>query len=55
VLMNPEGFGFALFVALLWIVVLVSVRSAFAGILAARVETQPVRSRIPAARLAPAT
>jgi putative oxidoreductase len=55
VLMNPAGLGFAFFVALLWIVVLVSVRSAFAGILAARVETQPVRSRVPAARLALAT
>jgi putative oxidoreductase len=54
-LINPAGFGFALFVALLWIVVLVSVRSAFAGIFEARVETQPVRSRVPAARLAPAT
>ncbi len=54
-LMNPAGFGFAFFVAILWVVVLLSVRSAFARILAARVATQPVRSRIPSARLAPAT
>ena len=55
VLMNPAGFGFALFVALLWVVVLVSVRSAFAGIFEARVKTQPVRSRVRQARLALAT
>ena len=45
VLMNPAGFGFAFFVAILWVVVLVSVRSAFAGIFEARLKTQPVRSR----------
>ncbi len=55
VLMNPAGFGFALLVALLWVVVLVSVRSAFAGIFEARVKTQPVRSRVRQARLALAT
>ena len=53
-LMNPAGFGFAFFVAILWVVVLVSVRSAFAGIFEARVETQPVRSRAHRARLASA-
>ena len=54
-LMNPAGFGFALFVALLWLVVLVSVRAAFAGIFEAQVKTQPVRSRAYRARLAAAT
>ena len=37
-LMNPEGLGLALFVAILWGVVFVSVRSAFAGIFQARVD-----------------
>ena len=55
VLMNPAGFGFALVVALLWLVVLVSVRSAFAGIFEPRVGTQRVRSRAFKARLATAT
>jgi len=40
-LMNPEGLGLALFVAILWGVVFVSARSAFAGIFQARVETTP--------------
>ena len=55
VLTNPAGFGFAFFVAILWVVVLVSVRSAFAGIFEARVLTQTVRSRTRRARLALAT
>ena len=55
VLISPAGFGFAFFVAILWVVVLVSVRSAFAGIFEARLETQPVRSRAHRARLASAT
>ena len=38
-LMAPSGLGLALFVAILWAVVFASVRSAFAGILEARVET----------------
>ena len=38
-LMNPEGLGLALFVTILWGVVFASVRSAFAGIFQARVET----------------
>jgi putative oxidoreductase len=54
VLISPAGFGFALFVAILWVVVLVSVRSAFAGIFEARVGTQPVRSRAHEAGLATA-
>jgi putative oxidoreductase len=37
-LMNPEGLGLALFVTILWAVVFISVRSAFAGIFQARVE-----------------
>jgi putative oxidoreductase len=40
VLMNPAGFGFALLVAILWGVMFVSVRSAFAGIFQVRVETK---------------
>jgi putative oxidoreductase len=55
VLMNPAGFGFAFFVAILWALVLVSVRSAFAGIVEARLETQPGRSRARRARLVLAT
>jgi putative oxidoreductase len=39
-LMNPEGLGLALFVAILWAVVFASVRSAFAGIFQARDETK---------------
>jgi hypothetical protein len=38
-LMAPSGLGLALLVAILWAVVFASVRSAFAGILEARVET----------------
>jgi putative oxidoreductase len=40
-LMNREGLGLALFVTILWVVVFASVRSAFAGIFQARVETTP--------------
>jgi putative oxidoreductase len=40
-LMNPDGLGLAIFVAILWAVVFASVRSAFAGIFQARVETTP--------------
>jgi len=54
-LMNPAGFGFAFFVAILWVVVLLGVRSAFAGICEVRVETQPAPSRVHRARLAFAT
>ena len=52
VLLNPAGFGFALFVVILWVVVLISVRSAFARIFEAQVGIQPVRSRAHRARLA---
>ena len=40
-LMNPSGLVLALFVTILWVVVFASVRSAFAGIFQARVETTP--------------
>jgi putative oxidoreductase len=40
-LMNPSGLGLAIFVTILWAVVFVSVRSAFAGIFQARVEVTP--------------
>jgi putative oxidoreductase len=45
VLMNPAGLGLAVLVTILWSVVFVSVRSAFAGIFQARVDmkTAPVR------------
>ena len=46
VLVNPAGSGFAFFVAILWVVVLFSVRSAFARIFEARVETQPVEPHV---------
>jgi hypothetical protein len=39
-LMNPAGIGLAVFVTIFWGVVFVSVRSAFAGIFEARVETK---------------
>jgi len=39
-LMNPNGLGLALFVTILWAAVFASVRSAFAGIFEARVETK---------------
>jgi len=41
-LMNPAGLGLALFVTILWALVFANVRSAFAGIFQARVETTPV-------------
>jgi putative oxidoreductase len=44
-LMNPEGLGLALFVAVLWGVVFASVRSAFAGIFQARVEIKTTPER----------
>ena len=39
-LMNPAGIGLAVFVTIFWGVVFVSMRSAFAGIFEARVETK---------------
>jgi len=46
-LMNPAGFGFALLVAILWGVVFVSIRSAFAGIFQARVNMKTAPARRP--------
>jgi len=40
-LMNPEGLGLALLVAIFWGVVFASVRSAFAGVFQARIEIAP--------------
>ena len=40
-LMSPAGLGLALFVTILWALVFANVRSAFAGIFQARVETMP--------------
>ena len=53
-LMNPSGLGLALFVAILWAVVIASVRSAFAGIFQARVETTPGSVPRPARVVSPA-
>src|SRR6266496_3079355 len=53
-LMNPTGFGLALLVAILWGVVFVSVRSAFAGIFEARVETKTSEERRQARVISPA-
>ena len=46
-LMAPSGLGLALFVAILWVTVFASVRSAFAGIFEVRAETTPVSVRRP--------
>ena len=53
-LMNPSGLGLALFVTILWGLVFASVRSAFAGIFQARVETTPVSVPRPARVVSPA-
>ena len=53
-LMNPAGIGLALFVTILWGVVFVSVRSAFAGIFQARVETKTSEVRRQAHVISPA-
>jgi FMN-dependent NADH-azoreductase len=47
-LMNPAGFGLALLVTILWGVVFVSVKSAFAGIFQARVDMKTAPARRPA-------
>ena len=47
VLMNPAGLGLAVFVTILWGVVFASVRSAFAGIFQARVDTKTAPAREP--------
>ena len=46
-LMNPAGLGLAVFVTILWGVVFVSVRSAFAGIFRARVDLKTAPARRP--------
>ena len=53
-LMNPAGLGLALLVAVLWGVVFASVRSAFAGIFEARVETKTSEVRRQARVMSPA-
>ena len=46
-LMNPASLGLAVFVTILWGVVFVSVRSAFAGIFQARVDLKTAPARRP--------
>ena len=46
-LMNPAGLGLAVFVTILWGVVFVSVRSAFAGIFQTRVDLKTAPARRP--------
>jgi putative oxidoreductase len=46
-LMNPAGLGLAVFVTILWGVVFVSVRSAFAGIFQTRVDLETAPARRP--------
>jgi putative oxidoreductase len=53
-LMNPAGIGLAIFVTIFWAVVFVSVRSAFAGVFEARVETKPSEARGQARVMSPA-
>ena len=53
-LMNPDGLGLALLVAILWAVVFASVRSAFAGIFEARGETKTSEVRRQARVISPA-
>src|SRR5438067_9555923 len=53
-LMNPAGVGLAVFVAILWGVVFVSVRSAFAGIFQARVDMKTPEVRRQARVMSPA-
>src|SRR6476619_4102664 len=53
-LMNPAGIGLAIFVTIFWGVVFVSVRSAFAGIFEARVETKTSEVRQQADVMSPA-
>ena len=53
-LMNPAGLGLALVVTILWAVVFASVRSAFAGIFEARVETKTSEVRRQARVISPA-
>lgn len=53
-LMSPVGIGLAVFVTILWGVVFVSVRSAFARVFEARVETKPFEVRRQARVMSPA-
>src|SRR5580700_1169311 len=53
-LMNPAGFGLALLATILWGVVFVSVRSAFAGIFQARVDMKTSEVRRQARVISPA-
>ena len=53
-LMNRDGLGLALFITILWAVVFASVRSAFAGIFEARVETKTSEVRRQARVISPA-
>ena len=46
-LMNPAGLGLAVFVTILWGVVFLTVRSAFAGIFQARVDIKTAPARRP--------
>jgi putative oxidoreductase len=46
ILMAPAGLGLALFVALLWVVVFLSVRSAFRGLFQPRVQAQGFDNQI---------
>jgi hypothetical protein len=52
--MNPAGIGLAVFVTIFWGVVFASVRSAFAGIFEARVETKTFELRQQARVISPA-
>jgi hypothetical protein len=53
-LMSPAGIGLAVFVTIFWGVVFASVRSAFAGIFEARVETKTFELRQQARVISPA-
>jgi putative oxidoreductase len=53
-LMSPAGIGLAIFVTIFWSVVFASVRSAFAGIFQARVETMPASMPRPTGVISPA-
>ncbi len=53
-LMNPAGIGLAVFVTILWGVVFVGVRSAFAGIFEARVDMKTSEMREQARVMSPA-
>jgi putative oxidoreductase len=46
ILMAPAGLGLALFVALLWVVAFLSVRSAFSGLFQPRVQAQGFNNQV---------